>query len=96
VIAGGQPDLNGGRCAKITVPIAPTKLRAGKTYWVEEIAAPSGYQEKSAAKWLFNPKGPNNGIAQYQVCYFNVRNPYCNDSTWYPVSGDYEPYAMVK
>jgi hypothetical protein len=58
-----------------------------------------GYDPTSAAKWLFDKKRPNEGIAKVQDCYFRVRQPYCTHSIMggrYPANMNPTPGSNTK
>jgi len=77
------------RCAEREVPIPPTRLKYGKTYWVEEFAAIAFYVN---ATWQYDKKRPNEGISQLRSCGPNG----CRHNAWQAIPGDYEPYVRVK
>ena len=89
IATSGLLDAGANQCVKMKVPIPPTRLTRGETYWVEEMIAKSGV---SSTLWLFDEKRPYRGISQFWYCLYRS----CYSEPWQAIPGDYPPYVRVR
>jgi hypothetical protein len=61
LLAGGT-GVATDRCEQVGVPIAPTKLKKGRGYWIEEMAGPGGYP--NIVYWAKNPRSKAKAYVQ--------------------------------
>jgi hypothetical protein len=97
LITGAIGRANGpaNACRKVTIPVPPTFLTRGKTYWVEESVPNCGHNCYNAVNWYIDPKRRRD--AYEQDYYFLSSSSYSSSSStspWKKLNGG--PYLKVR